>query len=77
MLFDCHNLRIYEPVLFSSIRRTSKNQRKAQRKKWSLKEGSKHEDLALLDEIKKLITRIDSMRGTLSYLISDQNIRLE
>ena len=53
--------------MFAFHRRTSKNQRKAQRKKWSLKEGSKHEDLALLDELKKLITRIDSMRGNLAY----------
>ena len=53
--------------MFAFHRRTSKNQRKAQRKKWSLKEGSKHEDLALLDEMKKLITRIDSMRGNLAH----------
>lgn len=50
-------------VVFALYRRTSKNQRKAQRKKWSLKEGSKYEDLALLDEMKKLIARVDNMRG--------------
>ena len=68
-LFDFFTLLLLDsPTAFNNMnnmvcRRTSKNQRKAQRKKWSLKEGSKFEDLALLDEIKKLVLRLDSLRG--------------
>ncbi|KAF6018415.1 IKBKAP [Bugula neritina] len=52
-----------------STGRTSKNQKKAQRKKWSLKEGSKFEDLALLNEMKKLIERVDKLRDEVRSLL--------
>lgn len=49
--------------LYSSCRRSSRNRRKAEHKKWSLKEGSPFEDCALIDAIAKIITATDTMRG--------------
>lgn len=45
-------------------RRSSKNRRKAERKKLSLKEGSPMEDRALLYALSELITTVDKMRGS-------------
>lgn len=47
-------------------RRSSKNRRKAERKKLSLKEGSPMEDRALLYTLSELITTVDKMRGRVS-----------
>lgn len=45
-------------------RRSSKNRRKAERKKLSLKEGSPMEDRALMYALGEIITTVDKMRGT-------------
>lgn len=44
-------------------RRSSKNRRKAEGKKNSLKEGSPFEDIALLNALIQMITIVDKMRG--------------
>lgn len=44
-------------------RRSSKNRRKAEGKKHSLKEGSPFEDIALLNALIQIITIVDKMRG--------------
>uniref|UniRef100_A0A8C5BRA3 Elongator complex protein 1 n=1 Tax=Gadus morhua TaxID=8049 RepID=A0A8C5BRA3_GADMO len=43
--------------------RSSKNRRKAERKKWSLKEGSPLEDVALLHALADIIGTVDKIRG--------------
>lgn len=48
----------------SACRRSSKNRRKAERKKLSLKEGSPMEDRALVYALGEIITTVDKMRGT-------------
>lgn len=45
------------------LRRSSKNRRKAEGKKHSLKEGSPFEDIALLHAIIQIIHVVDKMRG--------------
>jgi len=48
----------------SACRRSSKNRRKAERKKLSLKEGSPMEDRALMYALSDIIITVDKMRGT-------------
>lgn len=43
--------------------RSSKNRRKAEHKKWKLKEGSQYEDLALIAALSRLIRTVDDLRG--------------
>lgn len=50
-----------------ACRRSSKNRRKAERKKLSLKEGSPMEDRALMFALGELIAAVDKMRGTENY----------
>lgn len=45
------------------FRRSSRNRRKLERKKWSLKEGSQHEDLALLEALSNIVTLVSNLRG--------------
>ncbi|KAJ7335933.1 hypothetical protein JRQ81_013874 [Phrynocephalus forsythii] len=49
--------------------RSSKNRRKAERKKHSLKEGSPLEDVALLEVLGEIIRSIDSMKGEVHSLL--------
>lgn len=49
--------------------RSNRNRRKADHKKWSLKEGSKHEDCALIDAIAKIIATVDGMRDEVNALL--------
>uniref|UniRef100_A0A8C5AWV3 Elongator complex protein 1 n=1 Tax=Gadus morhua TaxID=8049 RepID=A0A8C5AWV3_GADMO len=49
--------------------RSSKNRRKAERKKWSLKEGSPLEDVALLHALADIIGTVDKIRGGLHSLL--------
>jgi len=44
-------------------RRTSKNRKKAEKKRWSLKEGSAFEDLALVDALAKIMKQVEETRG--------------
>uniref|UniRef100_A0A3Q2D9B7 Elongator complex protein 1 n=1 Tax=Cyprinodon variegatus TaxID=28743 RepID=A0A3Q2D9B7_CYPVA len=56
----------------SRISRSSKNRRKAERKKLSLKEGSPMEDRALMHAMSEIITAVDKMReihGLLKALV--------
>ena len=54
----------YILVECSACRRSSKNRRKAERKKLSLKEGSPMEDRALMYALGEILTAVDKMRGT-------------
>ncbi|XP_020664637.3 elongator complex protein 1 isoform X1 [Pogona vitticeps] len=49
--------------------RSSKNRRKAERKKHSLKEGSPLEDVALLEVLGEIIRSIDNMKGEVHSLL--------
>ena len=51
-------------------RRSSKNRRKAERKKLSLKEGSPLEDVALLHALAESIHTVDKMRGGAPAVVS-------
>ena len=44
-------------------RRSRKNQRKAEQRKRSLREGSKHEDLALLEALTEIMKNVDQLKG--------------
>lgn len=48
--------------------RSSKNRRKAERKKHSLKEGSPLEDLALLEALSEVVQSLDKLKGIFSVL---------
>ncbi|KTG41649.1 hypothetical protein cypCar_00026429, partial [Cyprinus carpio] len=50
-------------------RRSSKNRRKAEGKKHSLKEGSPFEDIALLNALIQIITIVDKMREEVHSLL--------
>ncbi|KAK2177216.1 hypothetical protein NP493_613g03011 [Ridgeia piscesae] len=52
--------------------RSGKSRRKAERKRWSLREGSPHEELALVDVLAKIIRRVDDMKGEVSSLMKTQ-----
>lgn len=58
-LRKCCNLR---PNCFA-CRRTSKNRRKAERKKHSLKEGSPLEDVALVEALGEILRTVDKMKS--------------
>ncbi|KAG9480499.1 hypothetical protein GDO78_012127 [Eleutherodactylus coqui] len=49
--------------------RSSKNRRKAERKKHSLKEGSPLEDVALLEALGEILRTVDSMRSEVNSLL--------
>ncbi|KAH0628486.1 hypothetical protein JD844_009739 [Phrynosoma platyrhinos] len=49
--------------------RSSKNRRKAERKKHSLKEGSPLEDVALLEVLGEIVRRIDGLKGEVHSLL--------
>ena len=48
---------------YARFSRSSRNRRKAEQKKWKLKEGSPYEDFALIAALSKIITAVDIMRG--------------
>ena len=51
--------------LYGSVcSRSSKNRRKTERKKRSLKEGSVYEDVALVEALGELVCTADRMQGT-------------
>lgn len=60
-LVPCFLFSVTKMVAFYS--RTSRNRRKAEQKKWKLKEGSPYEDFALIAALSKIITAVDIMRG--------------
>ncbi|XP_077988781.1 elongator complex protein 1-like isoform X3 [Glandiceps talaboti] len=49
--------------------RSSKNRRKAERKKYSLKEGSEFEDLGLLEALSSVIQKVDKMKDDIASLL--------
>ena len=66
-------------MLQSFCRSSSRSKRKTERKKWSLKQGSVHEDLALIEALSKIITNLEEIKGKwLKDLIADMldNINL-
>ena len=54
--------------LFSSFRNSRKSRAKGERKKYSLREGSKHEDFALREALAEVVNTSDSLKGTLEKL---------
>ena len=50
-------------TIFLLFRKSRKNRRKSSHRRWSLKEGSSHEDLALMEAISDLCTTVDSLQG--------------
>ena len=52
-----------------SNRRSSKNRRKAERKKHSLKEGSPLEDVALLEALSEVVQGTEKLKGIFSILM--------
>nr|XP_022331417.1 putative elongator complex protein 1 [Crassostrea virginica]XP_022331418.1 putative elongator complex protein 1 [Crassostrea virginica] len=52
-----------------STGRSSRNRRKAEQKKWKLKEGSPYEDFALIAALSKIITAVDIMRDEVNGLV--------
>ena len=55
-------------TLFS--RRSSKSRRKADRKKHSLREGSAHEDLALVEALSETVVTVDRLQDEIFDLLS-------
>ncbi|KAK3610232.1 hypothetical protein CHS0354_022286 [Potamilus streckersoni] len=53
----------------NSTGRSSRNRRKAEHKKWKLKEGSPYEDFALISATAKIIHYVDSLRAEISSLL--------
>lgn len=51
---------VTEHALF---RRSSKNRRKAERKRYSLKEGSPFEDIALLEVLGESVRAVETVKG--------------
>lgn len=51
---------VIEHALF---RRSSKNRRKAERKRYSLKEGSPFEDIALLEVLRERVRAVETVKG--------------
>lgn len=51
---------VIEHALF---RRSSKNRRKAERKRYSLKEGSPFEDIALLEVLRESVHAVETVKG--------------
>ncbi|XP_048360369.1 elongator complex protein 1 [Sphaerodactylus townsendi] len=54
---------------FLCSRRSSKNRRKAERKKHSLKEGSPLEDIALLEALGEIVRNVDNLKGEVHSLL--------
>lgn len=65
------SLMVTDALLF---RRSSKNRRKAEGKKLSLKEGSPFEDIALLHALIQIIHIVDKMRGKINNYAHTQSI---
>ena len=57
------------PDLLNCFSKSQKNRKKSQRKKVSLKEGSKYEDLALMEALGEIISFVDKMQGRSSSLL--------
>ncbi|XP_071171469.1 elongator complex protein 1-like [Mytilus edulis] len=49
--------------------KSSKNRRKAEHKKWKLKEGSQYEDLALIAALSTIIKTVDNLRDEIQSLL--------
>ncbi|PVD20111.1 hypothetical protein C0Q70_20605 [Pomacea canaliculata] len=58
-------------VFSKATGRSNRTRRKAEHKKWSLKEGSPFEDCALIDAIAKIIKTVDSMRDQYEALLEE------
>ena len=52
-----------------NLRKSSRNRRKAERKKWSLKEGSSLEDLAIIEQLALLLKQMNTLSGNESSII--------
>ena len=52
-----------ENFLYPIYSRSGKSRRKAERRKWSLKEGSRNEDLALIEALHKAATNVEEHKS--------------
>ena len=50
-------------------RRSTKNRRKAERKKHSLREGSANEDIALMEALGEIVTMVDRLQDEVASLL--------
>ena len=50
-------------LLFALFSKTGKSRRKAERKKHSLREGSEHEDIALLEALRDIVVNANNTQG--------------
>lgn len=56
-------------IFITANRRSSKNRRKAERRKHSLKEGSPLEDQALLEALSEAVQGTENLKGMFSMLM--------
>ncbi|KAJ3588151.1 hypothetical protein NHX12_011746 [Muraenolepis orangiensis] len=68
---DCPDSELYSEAssVMTNSKRSAKNRRKAERKRWSLKEGSALEDIALLHALADIVGAVDKLREELHSLL--------
>lgn len=49
--------------IYANFSQTNRSRQKRERKRWSLKEGSPYEQLALVAELRKLVMQAESWKG--------------
>ena len=60
---DIDRLTLFFSISFPLFYRSARTRRKAENKKWSLKEGSANEEFALVDALSKIIKVVDGLKG--------------
>ena len=60
---------IIHDILHIICRRSTKNRRKAERKKHSLREGSANEDIALMEALGEIVTTVDRLQDEVASLL--------
>ena len=56
--------------MYCQFSHSKKNRRKAEKKKYNLKEGSVYEDIALISALADIVTTIDNMQGYYSTAVT-------
>ncbi|BFZ01620.1 hypothetical protein BsWGS_04659 [Bradybaena similaris] len=64
-----HTASTSRSTVFTKNTGSARTRRKAENKKWSLKEGSANEEYALVDALSKIIKSVDSLRGEITSLM--------
>ena len=55
--------------MITFCRRSTKNRRKAERKKHSLREGSANEDIALMEALSEIVSTVDRLQDEVASLL--------